>query len=204
MSMTRALFFSYEPTPQCELFRPYGQVPGFSIAKLPDVLQERVSAEMRPFRGRPRRTTVRELVRIKQQRGRVAHLKGLSKLQLAPDSSAATAVRDILSLYFRELDRGKREKDACLLARQHWLLAFRNPCVERTIRRIAQRVDAFGGPEIAPLDAYHHAESIPHGAGKRGQQNTTGAARPAASLLPFPKVESPARSKAKTRRAFAA
>ncbi|MGI8438097.1 MAG: hypothetical protein ACR2NX_14565 [Chthoniobacterales bacterium] len=175
--MRRSVFFSFEPKAVAKLHRTYGRVKGFAIGKLPGVLHERLRLARRPFGSR----TFTELVRLTQQRGRIEHVRAICHQRLAPDR-ASVLVREALNSYFRALDNGVAEKTANLKARTKSLALFQQDCNERTIRRIARRVDDFGGPELAPLDAYAPGKSIPHA--RSGKAEHHGAARPAAPLRP--------------------
>jgi hypothetical protein len=175
MGISRHLFFSCEPESQGSIVQSYGVVRGFRISKLPDLLRSKIQGARRSLSD----SKAIRLVRTVQQRRRRVALRAAAGQRLAPGREAS-AVRVAMNVYFREIDNGKAEQSANLVARRFWLEAFGTACHERTIRRLAARVDSFGGPELAPLDAFAAGKSISRarGAVKGG---THGAAATAAA-----------------------
>lgn len=163
LDLSRHDFFLHQPRFHILSKRRYGEVPVYAVALLPKNLRLRIT-EQRIERGC---SSIEELVRQAQQsRRRIAVLDLVLYSRLAP-SHDAFAVRNVIDGYFRSLDSGATEAEANTSARGKWLRRFGKRCNERTIRRIAARVQACGGPELAPIDAYADAKSVPHTRGGR-------------------------------------
>ena len=178
LDISRHEFFLHEPRFNVLENRRYGEVPVFSVAMLPDALKQRLQQQ----KSERDCGTVEELVRRAQQdRRRTAVLDIVLYSRLAP-ARDAFEVQRVMDVYFRELDTGVAETKANATARGRWIRIFGSRCSERTIRRIAVRVQACGGPELAPIDAYADQKSIPHARGGKAKHHE--AAGPAASLLP--------------------
>jgi hypothetical protein len=174
LGMSRWGVFTSGARPGGRIKRSYGTVRGFSTTNLPRYLQERLERERVAHKAR----SVCELVRIKQQKIRKTNAHQFARGRLAPDVDALLRKR-ILDHYFFELDNGINERTANLHARVKWMAAFSKACHERTIRRLATRVEGFGGPDLAPIDAYSADKSFPHARG--GGRQTHGAAATAAA-----------------------
>jgi hypothetical protein len=80
-----------------------------------------------------------------------------------PPHSQTTALRrkKALAVYFVIRDAGS-EVAAILRAQSLWHELTGRTICERTVRRWASRVKAFGGPTLAPDNAYLDGKSCPH------------------------------------------
>jgi hypothetical protein len=80
-----------------------------------------------------------------------------------PLHSQTTALRrkKALAVYFVVRDAGS-EAAAILRAQSLWHELTGRTICERTVRRWASRVRAFGGPTSAPITAYLDGKSCPH------------------------------------------
>lgn len=167
LSISRREFFWCKPHSNLIIERCYGDTPGFFVSKLPEDIQ----LALQNARIQNGAKSLRELVRLKQQKTRrAAFFETIPFQRLAP-SGDAFLCRTVMTSYFRDLDNGKFENACNRAARYRWRRLFGQSCNERTIRRIANMVDAFGGPELAPIDAYVDRKSCPHH-GRPMAQNT--------------------------------
>ena len=74
----------------------------------------------------------------------------------------ATRVREVMSVYFAASEAGMTLSGANQRARAKWVEVFGEECNEKTIRRWADKIEARGGPQFAPLEAYADNKSVPH------------------------------------------
>ena len=179
LDLSRHEFFLLSPKCAPSLSRRrYGEVPVYAVALFPKELRARLE-DRRIERGC---SGVTELVRRTQQdRRRTAVSDIVLYSRLAPWHEAFD-VQKVLDGYFAAIDSGIDETKANVSARSRWLRLFGKRCSERTIRRIASRVHACGGPELAPIDAYADQKSVPHARGGRAEHHGAAVA-PAAPLL---------------------
>jgi hypothetical protein len=161
LSMSRRAFFRYKPKAFIKIDRAHGRVLGFSVETLPANLQARLSRE----RIAERHNTVEELIRFRQQsKRRQDMLFELSRQRLAPGQRAFDW-RQVMNSYFCAVDNGEFEPNARMLAKAKYFEFYRRPCSDRHLRRIIARIEAYGGPDLAPIDAYGDRRSIPHARG---------------------------------------
>lgn len=97
------------------------------------------------------------------------------ELGTLPPGSQVLAQRrkDVLAVFWQALERGRNAGQANSDTRAAWLSAFGGEaCNEKTIRRWVAAIEARGGPDLAPLEAYAglksgHGKSVPHAAARR-------------------------------------
>jgi len=177
LGMRRSVFFSFSPKAQKRIRRGYGKVLGFAVNALPKHMQAKLDRQ----RFAHKATSVQELIRANQQLIRKAIILGSVRTRLAPDDDAFLR-QQISNVYFCACDNGHPESVANFRARLKWHELFGKSCNEKTIRRLAARVDDFGGPDLAPIDAYAMEKSFPRTRG--GGRLTPGAAATAAARRP--------------------
>lgn len=73
----------------------------------------------------------------------------------------AKKVRAVMEVYFAAAE-SMTLGAANTKAQAKWLELFGEACNEKTIRRWADKIEARGGPEFAPLEAYADNKSVPH------------------------------------------
>lgn len=170
----RSRFFAHRPKAKRVTSRWYGKVAAFAVEKLPENLRDLLDRARR----REDYASVEEFVRARLQLRRRENVVSLLRQRLAP-RSRAIELRDVLAVYFQALDNGKSESESTRLARADFVRRTGANISERQIRRIAVKVDAAGGPDLAPLDAYAPAKSVSHKRADGGQHH--GAAATAAA-----------------------
>lgn len=156
--ISRAEFFALKPRVEGRANRGYGSIPLFNPKTQPAALQEKLHALRKRFRATPK---FEEIVRKSLQHVRREHFAGLFDQALAPRWKAQATMR-ALNRYFRAADCGWPQWKAAREASAEFIRLTGCTIGERQIRRLAQRVDQLGGPELAPIDAYRDFRSVPH------------------------------------------
>lgn len=155
---SRTEFFALKPRAERRGNCGYGSIPLFDPKAQPPALREKIDALRKRFRTAPK---FEEIVRRSLQQVRREHLAGLFDQALAPRWKAQATMR-ALHRYFRAADCGWPQWKAAREASAEFVRLTGRTIGERQIRRLAQRVDQLGGPELAPLDAYRDFRSVSH------------------------------------------
>ncbi len=156
LSISRFEFFIYRPKSTARLKLNYGAVPGFLLGRLPRELKEKLEAA----RIHHSCLCIDDLVRLKLQIRRRDSFYKLMSARLAPGRDAILR-REAMAVYFCALDSGETIRAATWKTRKKYFFLSRVSLSDRTILRTAKRVDMFGGPELAPVDAYAPIKSLP-------------------------------------------
>lgn len=148
LGMPRASLFAKRRKYIHRLDRPYGLVQAFSRDELPGEWVEKLDALLVASGC----ASARELLLLRRNK---TSNPGFVLEKKTPAAQRRIAItKPILCRYFSEMDNGLNEGDANSNARLIWRLFFGQEPNEITIRRIAKNVLQFGGPDIAPAEAY--------------------------------------------------
>lgn len=148
--MPRSEFFRRRPHSRAMELRAYGKIPVYAIPDLPIDLKK----QLEDLRMERQCGDYEELIRLKQQENRLASILRLILARLAPRRAESFAVQSAMFAFFRRVDNGAPTLLAYRSVRHALSKTLGWKPSERTVRRIILRVDSFGGPELAPLDAY--------------------------------------------------
>lgn len=102
-----------------------------------------------------------ELLNVRAVETRWEPAKEIGTLPPASQEKA-TRVREVMAVYFAASEAGMTLSAANQRARAKWVEVFGEECNEKTVRRWADKIEARGGPQFAPLEAYADNKSVPH------------------------------------------
>lgn len=157
LGMRREAFFLLRLESLQRADRGYGTVRLFDLATLPEDLKARLET----LRIQHRCRTLDELLRSQQQEIRRASIERLLVQRLAPRWDALVR-RSAMGRYFRVIDNGGEQWKAIRAARGELIRLSGRDMEERTVRRLADRIDAAGGWLLAPIDAFALLKSVSH------------------------------------------
>lgn len=156
LSLSRREFFRTNPVRRGMLDRGYGPVPGYSLRDLSPAWRARIKEAQRTLGCK----TAGDLLKTKRSAARQP-AKPLAEYPFAT-AVKAVRIRAVMHFYFSLLDFGLPEMDANMLTRSAWKIFSGITCNEKTLYRRARTVKQFGGPSLAPLEAYCDGKSVSH------------------------------------------